>query len=159
LKTDAIENRRELTNIIRKIEESDMQVQPYLFFEGRTEEALNFYKNKLGAEVTMLMRFNEAPQPPKDGQLPPGMEDKVMHASFRLGDTTLMASDGPTGGQQRFQNFALSISARNEAEAEKMFDGLADGGKVKQPLTKTFFSPRFGMVDDRFGVSWMVIVQ
>ena len=134
---------------------SAMQVQPYLFFEGRCEEALEFYRGALGAEVTMLMRFKESPDP---GMVAPGTEDKVMHASFRIGETTVLASDGRCEGQPSFQGFALSLTVPNEAEAERLFAALGDGGQVQMPLTKTFFSPRFGMVADRFGVSWMVYV-
>ena len=130
-------------------------VQPYLFFEGRCEEALGFYRGALGAEVTMLMRFKESPDP---GMVAPGTGDKVMHASFRIGDTTVLASDGRCHGAPSFQGFALSLTVPNEAEAERLFGALGDGGQVQMPLTKTFFSPRFGMVADRFGVSWMVYV-
>jgi PhnB protein len=135
-----------------------MQVQPYLFFDGRCEEAVEFYRRALGAEVTMLMRFRDSPEPPEPGRVPPDAGDKVMHASFRIGDTTVMASDGLCHGKPRFQGFSLSLSVLDEAEAERLFAALADGGQVQMPLTRTFFSPRFGMVADRFGVSWMVIV-
>jgi PhnB protein len=130
-----------------------MQVQPYLFFDGRAEEALEFYRAKLGAEVQMLMRFKECPDSMPNP--PPG--DKVMHSSFRIGETTVMASDGNCGGRPAFQGFSLSISAPDEASAKRFFDALADGGQVQMPLGKTFFAPAFGMVADRFGVSWMVI--
>jgi PhnB protein len=130
-------------------------VQPYLFFDGRCEEAIEFYRGALGAEVTRLLRFKDSPEP---SQCPPGAENKVMHASIRIGDTTLMASDGRCEGKPSFQGFSLSLSVPNEVEAERLFAGVADGGKVQLPLTKTFFSPRFGMVADRFGVSWMIIV-
>jgi PhnB protein len=135
-----------------------MQVQPYLFFDGRCEEAMEFYRTKLGAQVEMLMRFKDSPEPPQPGMCPPGSENKVMHAAFRIGDTTVMASDGRCTGKPSFQGFSLSLTAPNEAEAERLFAGLGDGGQVQMPLAKTFFSPRFGMVADRFGVSWMVIV-
>ena len=131
------------------------QIQPYLFFEGRCEEALEFYRKALGAEVTMLMRFKESPDP---AMTAPGREDQVMHASFRVGETTVMASDGRGEGGARFQGFALSLTVPGEAEAERRFGALADGGQVHMPLTRTFFSPRFGMVADRFGVSWMILV-
>ena len=133
-----------------------MQVQPYLFFDGRAEEALEFYRAKLGAEVLMLMRFKESPEP-MPGNAPPG--DKVMHSSFRIGDTTVMASDGNCTGRPAFQGFSLTISAPDEASAKRFFDALADGGQVQMPLGKTFFAPAFGMVADRFGVSWMVIAD
>lgn len=135
-----------------------MQIQPYLFFDGRAEEAIEFYRKALGAEVNMLMRFKESPEPAKPGMLPPGSENKVMHASLRIGDTTVMASDGQCSGRTNFQGFALSLDARDEKDAERLFTALATGGQVQQPLTKTFFSPRFGMVTDRFGVMWMIIV-
>jgi PhnB protein len=135
-----------------------MIVQAYLFFDGRCEEALGFYQRALGAELTMMMRFKEAPQPSSPGMVPPGSEDKVMHASFRIGDTTVMASDGRCLGKPNFQGFALSITAANEAQADRTFAALADGGQVQMALGKTFFSPRFGMLTDRFGVSWIVLV-
>lgn len=132
-----------------------MQVQPYLFFEGRCQEALEFYRRALGAEVTALMRYKGSPDP---GMVQPGSEDKVMHASFRVGETTLLASDGRCGGHPSFQGFALSLTVANEAEADRLFAALVDGGQVIMPLMTTFFSPRFGMTTDRFGVSWMVYV-
>jgi PhnB protein len=135
-----------------------MQVQPYLFFDGRCEEALEFYRKTLGAEVLMLLRFKDSPEPPQPGMVPPGSEDKVMHTSFRIGETTVMASDGRCQGRPSFQGFSLVLTASNEAEANRLFAALADGGQVQMPLAKTFFSPRFGMVADRFGVSWMIIV-
>ena len=132
-----------------------MQVQPYLNFNGRCEEALNFYRSALGGEVTMLMRFKESPQP---DMVSPGSGDKVMHASLRIGETTVMASDGRCMGQTSFQGISLSLTVSNDSEAERVFAALADGGQVQMPLAKTFFSSRFGMVADRFGVSWMVLV-
>jgi PhnB protein len=135
-----------------------MLVQPYLFFDGRCEEALDFYRRALGAEVTMLMRFKEAPEQPPPGAVPPGSENKVMHAAFRIGETTVMASDGHCQQKASFQGFSLSISVNDEATADRLFAALADGGQVRMPLGKTFFSPKFGMVADRFGVGWMVIV-
>lgn len=134
-----------------------MQIQPYLFFEGRTEEALEFYRETLGAEVQMLMRYKDSPeQQPKGERTPPG--DKVMHSSLRIGDTEIMASDGFAQGKPNFQGFALSLNARDDAQARRWFEALADGGKVQQPLIKTFFSSSFGMVSDRFGLMWMVVV-
>ncbi len=135
-----------------------MIIQPYLFFDGRCEEALDFYRSKLGAEVLMKMRFTDAPHPHPPGMVPPGSENKIMHSSFRIGETTVMASDGNCKGKPSFQGFSLSISVKNEPEAERLFAALGDGGQVQMPMNKTFFSPRFGMVADRFGVSWMVIV-
>jgi len=130
-----------------------MQIQPYLFLDGRCEEALEFYKRALGAEVTMLMRYRESPD---QSMIAPGTGEKVMHSSFRVGDSTLMASDGRCEGKAKHEGFALSLIVGSEAEAERLFRALSDGGQVQMPLTKTFFSPSFGMVADRFGVSWMV---
>jgi PhnB protein len=131
------------------------KVQPYLFFDGRCQEAFDFYRRALGAEVGMLMHFKDSPD---KTMIAPGSEDKIMHMSFRIGDTEILASDGRCVGQPNFQGFALSLTVANEAEAERLFTALSEGGQVQMPLTKTFFSPRFGMVADRFGVSWMVLV-
>ena len=136
-----------------------MLIQSYLFFDGRTEEAIEFYKKALGAKVEMVMRYKEAPEAPPPGMVPPGSENKVMHSSFRIGDTSVMASDGNCTGKPAFNGFSLSISVANEGEADRVFAALGDGGQVQMPLAKTFFSPKFGMVADKFGVSWMVIVQ
>jgi len=136
-----------------------MHIEPYLFFEGRCAEAVEFYRDALGAEVTMLMRYKDSPEPAPAGKLPPGSENKVMHASLRLGDTTVMASDGLCQGPPRFQGFSLSITVPDETRADKMFAALADRGQVQMPLGKTFWSPRFGMVTDRFGVGWMISVS
>jgi PhnB protein len=135
-----------------------MRIESYLFFNGRCEEAVEFYKKALGAEVAMLMRYKDSPEPHAPGMLPPGSENKVMHASFRVGGTTVMASDGFCKGQTDFQGFSLALMVSNEAEADRVFAALADGGQVQMPLSKTFWSPRFGMVADRFGVGWMVSV-
>ena len=132
-----------------------MQIQPYLFFDGRCEEAIEFYRKALGAKVDALMRFKESPD---QSMIAPGTGEKVMHASLHIGDTTVMASDGRCEGKPSFQGFALSIAAKSEAEADRMFAALSDGGQVQMPLAKTFFSPRFGMAADRFGVSWMILV-
>jgi len=135
-----------------------MQIQPYLFFDGRCEEALEFYRRALGAEVSRILRFKDSPEPPQPGMIPPGAENKVMHSTFRIGDTTVMASDGRCQGQPTFQGFSLSLIVSSVAEADRLFAALAEGGQVQMPLANTFFSPRFGMVADRFGVSWMIIV-
>ena len=135
-----------------------MLVQPYLFFDGRAEEAIEFYRSALGAEVESLMRYKESPEPPPPGMVPPGSDNKIMHASFRIGDTTVMASDGNCKGKPTFQGFSLSLTVADEAAADRAFAALGKGGQVQTPLAKTFFSPRFGMVADRFGVSWMVYV-
>lgn len=136
-----------------------MQIQPYLYFEGRCEEALEFYRNTLGAEVTMLMRYRDSPEPLRPGMLPPGSENKVMHAGLKIGDTTMMASDGRCSGKPDFKGVSLTVSAANDREAERLFSALGEGGTVQMPLTTTFFSSRFGMVADRFGVSWMILVS
>jgi PhnB protein len=133
-------------------------IQPYLFFNGHCEEAVECYRKVLGAEVEMMMRFKESPEPPPPGAVPPGSENKIMHASFRVGQTTVLASDGDSLDKASFQGFSLSLSVSSEAEADRVFNALAEGGQVKLPLTKTFFSPRFGMVEDRFGVGWMITV-
>jgi len=132
-------------------------IQPYLMFGGRCEEALEFYRSALGAQIDMLMRFSESPDPTPPGMLPPGFENKVMHASFRIAGNVIMASDGCEVGAQ-FKGFSLSISVAAEAEADRYFAALSDGGQVQMPLTKTFWSPRFGMLTDRFGIAWMINV-
>jgi PhnB protein len=135
-----------------------MQVQSYLFFDGRCEEALEFYKSAIGAKVEMLMRFKDNPDQPTEA-CAPGQADKVMHASMRIGESVVMASDGMTAnGKPAFQGFSLTLDAKNEAECDRLFNALGKGGQVQMPLAKTFFSPRFGAVADKFGVSWMVIV-
>ncbi len=133
-------------------------IQPYLFFNGRCEEAVDFYRQALGAEVEMTMRHKESPEPPPPGMLPPGFENKIMHTSFRVGDTTVMASDGCSADKASFEGFSLALSVPNEAEADRVFTALSKGGQVRMPLAKTFWSPRFGMVEDRFGIGWMVSV-
>jgi len=134
-----------------------MRVQSYLFFDGRCEEALEFYKRAVGAEVTMLMRNDESPEPPPPGMLPPGSERKIMHAQFKVGDTELMASDGHCKGKPHFEGVSLALSVPDDGTARKRFDALAAGGHVDMPLTKTFFSSSFGMLHDKFGVGWMVM--
>jgi len=131
-----------------------MQVQPYLFFDGRCEEALDFYKKAIGAKVETLMRFKDAPD---QSMISPGSYDKVMHAHVQIGETAVLMSDGRCQGKPNFQGFSLTILAKDEAEADKMFGALAEGGQVTMPLAKTFFSPRFGMLSDKFGVGWMVL--
>jgi len=130
-----------------------MTVQTYLFLNGRTEEALDFYKTAIGAEVTMLMRFKESPD---KSQVPPGSDDKVMHAVFKIGDTPIMISDGMNDGSPKFDGFALSISAKDVPQAQKYFNALLEGGEVTMPLAETFFAKTFGMLKDKFGVHWMV---
>ena len=133
-------------------------IQPYLFFSGRCAEAIAFYQTTLGAQQEMLMRYSDSPEPHPPGMVPPGWEDKVMHAAFRVGETLIMASDGMAGGKPEFKGFSLSVTAKDAAEADRLFAALGKGGQVQMPLGKTFFSPRFGMVADKFGVGWMVIV-
>ena len=131
-------------------------IQPYLFFNGRCEEAVEFYRSALGAELLMLMRYKESPEPCPEGMLPSGNEDKIMHASFHIGDTLVMASDGRCSGKPDFQGFCLSLTVPDEDEAHRVFSALAKDGKVEMPLGKTFWSPLFGIVEDKFGVGWMI---
>jgi PhnB protein len=133
-----------------------MKVQPYVFFDGKCDEALEFYQRALGAKVTAVMRWKEAPD---QSMVSPGQENKVMHSEFQVGETVILASDGRCMGKPSFQGFALTITADNDADAKRMFNALGDGGQVQMPLEKTFFASLFGMVADRFGVGWMVIVD
>jgi PhnB protein len=134
-----------------------MRVQPYLVFDGRCEEALTFYKSALGAEILSLMRFKDSPLPADLDGRPPDCGDKIMNASFRLGDSLLMASDGRCGGKPEFKGVSLSISLADAEQADQIFAALAQGGAVLMPMTETFFAQRFGMVADRFGLSWLVL--
>jgi len=131
-------------------------VQPYLFFDGKCEEALEFYKSAIGAKVDMMMRFKESPEP---AQAPANAGDKIMHAAFHVGETQVLASDGHCAGKPSFQGFGLALNAKNDAEAEKLFGAVGKGGQVLQPLTKTFFASKFGMVADKFGIMWMVMAE
>ena len=135
-----------------------MHIQPYVFFEGRCEEAIAFYRTALGAEVQMLMRFKDSPD---QSMVQPGAAEKVMHAALRIGETQVLMSDGQCrgGGSAQFQGFALTISAASDAEAERVFNALGQGGQVGMPLQKTFFASSFGMVNDRFGVMWMIMAE
>ena len=133
-----------------------MYVQPYLFFDGRCQEALDYYVSALGAKVEMAMKFKDSPEPP-DQKMAQVSGDNIMHASFRIGDTVLMASDGFGKGKPVFQGVSLSLTVNSVADADRYFSALAKGGTIQQPLTKTFFAPSFGMVTDKFGVQWMVI--
>ena len=133
-------------------------IQPYLNFDGGCEEALEFYRNALGAEVDVLMRFKDSPEPHQPGMCPPGTENKVMHSSFRVGNIQLMASDCRCEGQPNFRGFSLALTVSSPAEADRLFAALEKDGQVQMPLGKTFFSPRFGVVADRFGLSWMIYV-
>lgn len=134
-----------------------MLVQSYLSFEGRCEEAFNFYVEKLGAKLDVMMRFKDSPEPCPEGMIPAGSENKVMHMSFHVGETMLMATDGNCAGKTGFQGISLALSVKSVEEANKIFSALSDGGQVQMPIGKTFFSPAFGMVADKFGVCWMVI--
>jgi PhnB protein len=140
-----------------------MQVQPYLFFEGRCEEALTFYREHLGAQTVMMMRFKENPEAGKAqtaegcSSMPPGSDEKIMHCAFMVGDSMLMASDGMCSGKPNFAGVSLSLTANDEQQAEKYFAALSNGGQVQMAMTQTFFAQRFGMVQDKFGVSWMVL--
>ena len=139
---------------------STPHIQPYLFFGGRCEEALDFYKSALGAEVQMLMRYSDCPDPMPEGRLPAGYESKVMHASFKVGSSVILASDGCGGDESKgFRAFSLSLALPTEAEADLAFNALAAGGEVTMPLAKTFWSPCFGMLQDKFGMGWMVAVE
>jgi PhnB protein len=136
-----------------------MKVEPYVHFDGRCEEAIEFYKTAVGARVEMLMRFKDMPASAGPAPMPPETQNKVMHASLRIGDSVLLVSDGRCTGAMKFDGFSLTLNVANEAEADRAFNALGQGGTVTMPLAKTFFSPRFGMLNDRFGVSWIVIVQ
>jgi PhnB protein len=133
-----------------------MKLDPYLYFDGRSEEAIEFYRKALSAELVMMMRFKEAPDTRMN---PPGSDEKIMHATLRIGETTVLVSDGNCGGKPKFDGFALALRPSNDAEAEKIFQALSEGGKVSMPLAKTFFASSFGMLADRFGVPWMVVVE
>ena len=133
-----------------------MPIQPYLMFNGRCEEAIDFYKKALGAQPQMVMRFKDAPD---QSMITPGNGDKIMHAALNIGDGVVLLSDGMCTGQQAFEGFSLSFTVKDEAEATRRFNALADGGQVRMPLGKTFFSPSFGMVADKFGLGWMVYVE
>ncbi|SAK66507.1 3-demethylubiquinone-9 3-methyltransferase [Caballeronia catudaia] len=139
-----------------------MQVQPYLFFEGRCEEAITFYRENLGAQVVMMMRYSENPEAGKAEAasgcgIPAGSENKIMHSAFTIGDSMLMGSDGMCSGKPDFKGVSLSLTANDEQQAEKYFNALSNGGQVQMPMTQTFFAKRFGMVADKFGVTWMVL--
>lgn len=130
-------------------------IQPYLFFGGRCEEALEFYRATFGAETEIVMRFKDSPDPHPPGMIPPGFENKVMHATFRVGGSTVMASDG-CEEHSGFEGFSLSLTLPDAGEAARVFNALSEGGQVTMPLSKTFWSPLFGMLTDRFGVNWMI---
>ena len=134
-----------------------MYIEPYVFFEGRCEEAIEFYRRAAGAEVVMIMRYSESPEPPT--HVPPGSEQKIMHSMIKIGDSNVMMSDGRCSGQPTFQGISLAITVANKAEAERVFKGMGEGGQVVQPPIETFFSPSFGMLTDKFGIMWMVVAD
>jgi PhnB protein len=133
-----------------------MQVQPYLNFNGRCQEAIDFYRKAVGAEVIMVMQFKDCPEP-QQAMMAPQNKEKVMHAAFKIGESTVLASDGRCTGKPNFEGISLTLNAKDEAEAKRLYGALAEGGQAQMPLAKTFFSPSFGMLADRFGVNWMVI--
>jgi PhnB protein len=133
-----------------------MELNPYLFFNGRCEEAIGFYQKALGATVPVLMRVKDSPVPPPDGKIAPGSENKIMHCEVNIGDVRFMASDGMASGEPSFKGFSLSLTYTDRKQADQAFDALAQGGKIDMPLSETFWAPRFGMVTDRFGVQWMI---
>ena len=135
------------------------KIEPYIFFEGRGEEAIEFYKQALGAQVEMIMRYGESPEPPPPDIVKPGSENKIMHSSILVDGQRIMISDGGCSGQSKIGGFSISLSVSSEADAKRYFDGLAQGGQVHMPLGKTFFSPCFGMVQDKFGVGWMIMAE
>lgn len=131
-----------------------MQLTPYLFFNGRCDEALKFYEGAIGAKVDALMRFKEAPD---ESPVSPDNKEKVMHSAFHVGKTEVFASDGYCSGALDFQGFGLALTAKDVADAERLFEALSVGGQVQAPLSNTFFAERFGVVADKFGVTWMVL--
>ncbi len=152
------EMREQESNFEAKVALQKSTVTPYLFFGGRCEEALEFYKAGLGAIVGMVMRFNESPDPTPEGMLAPGFENKIMHCEFKVGAMSIMASDGCSEGDANFGGFRLALSVPTAASADLAFNVLAASGKIYMPLSETFWSPRYGMVTDKFGVGWMVMV-
>ncbi|WP_395738491.1 VOC family protein [Prosthecobacter sp.] len=139
---------------------SQSHIQPYLFFGGRCEEALEFYKSAIGAETQMLMRYSDSPDPMPPGMLPTGYENKVMHASFKVGSSVILASDGCGGEESKgFRAFSLSLALPDAAATDRVFSALAEGGSVNMPLGETFWSSRFGMLQDKFGMGWMITID
>jgi PhnB protein len=135
-----------------------MHIQPYLYFRGRCEEAIEFYKRAIGAQVQMMVRMSDAPPDSNAPKLPPGWNEKIMHAALTIGDSTVLFSDGGSAGPAEFRGFDLSLNVADAATADKAFAALAAGGTVNMPLSQTFWSPRFGTLTDKFGVAWMVNV-
>lgn len=134
-------------------------IQPYLFFRGRCEEAIEFYKKALGAKVGMVMRFKDNPDRPPPGVVPPSLDERIMHASIEIDDAMIMMSDGMKEGGPAFGSMSLSLGVRNPQDVDRYFNALAEGGEVEMPLSKPFFAERFGSVKDKFGVSWMIIAE
>lgn len=134
-----------------------MLVEPYLFFNGRCEEAIECYRRIFGSPAAELMRYQDSPEPPPM-PLPPDWGPKIMHGALRIGDTLVMASDGCSAEPAPFAGFSLSVTMPNAEAAALAFERLAEGGDIRMPLGATFFSPCFGMVADRFGICWMLIV-
>lgn len=134
-----------------------MEIHPYLFYAGRCEEAFEYYRTALGAEIEMLMRYRESPEPPPPDMMPPGFEDKIMHASMRIGGALVMASDDCSEKTQGFDGISLSLSVPDAPTVDRLFNALAESGAVVMPLARTFWSPRFGVVTDKFGLSWMIM--
>ena len=133
-------------------------VQPYLFFRGRCEEAIDYYKKTLGAEVDVMLRFRDNPDKPGRDQVPAELDDRIMHASLRIAGAEIMMSDGMKSGPLDFACMSLSLSVPSEAECERLYNALAADGTVQMPIGPTFFARRFGAVADKFGVSWMIMV-
>jgi PhnB protein len=133
-----------------------MRVEPYLFFEGKAEEAINFYRKVVDAKDVQIMRYKDSPEP---GHCPTADTNKIMHAAIHIGETLVMLSDGNCTGQPKFDGIALSLSVKTDADADRYFANLSEGANVILPITKTFFSSRFGMLKDKFGVMWMIIVM
>jgi PhnB protein len=132
-------------------------VQPYVFFDGKCDEAIAFYSSAIGAKTQMLMRYKDCPDPQGKAACKPGTEDKVMHANVKIRDTEVLMADGHCGGNPKFEGFGLALQAKDNQDAEKLFAALSEGGNVMMPMSETFFAHRFGMVADKFGVMWMVL--
>lgn len=133
-------------------------VDSYLFFNGRCEEAIHFYKSAAGAKIGMVLKFGESPDPVPEGMVPPDWDNKIMHCDFTIGQSRIMASDG-CASTPDFNGFRLALTVPTEADADRVFAALADGGRIDMPLGKTFWSPRYGMLTDKFGIGWMVMVS
>ncbi len=133
-----------------------MQVRPYLFLGGRADEAIAFYEKALGGRLLQRLLYKDSPDNPTTNTAP---AENVMHASLRIGDSTVLLSDGHGAEGARFQGFSLTLSVADDAEVDRRRAALSEGGSVMQAPTKTFFSPRFAMATDRFGVLWIILVD